>query len=501
MSTPTSSQKNTRPPVVAILGHIDHGKSTLLDYIRKTRVVDTEAGGITQRLSAYEVEHNTKEGALRKITFLDTPGHEAFSKMRSQGLEVADIGILVVSAEDGVKAQTIEALKSIRETNTPFVVAITKIDKPGANLDRTKSSLIENEIYIEGMGGDVPYVALSSKTGEGVEDLLDVLLLVAELADLRGDSSKKAEGIIIEASRDPKKGISATLIIKDGTLKGGEFIVAGTALAPTRIMQDFAGHTIREATFSSPIQVIGFSDVPATGTHFKTVDSKKEAERLVDEYNRSLKAPTHMREEETEMFQIPVVIKADAAGALDAIKHEIKKLGAETVDFKIILEAIGTITENDVQKIGFGKQGLVVGFNVKADGAAEELARRNGVVIGLFDIIYRVAEWLEVMREERRPRAEVETKTGSVRVLKVFSAERDKQIIGGKVEDGEIRDRDSFSIIRRGEKIGFGNVLSLQKQKSAAKSVEAGNEFGTQVESKTLIAAGDILESFIREVK
>lgn len=494
------SQKKTRPPVVAILGHIDHGKSTLLDYIRKTRVVDSEAGGITQRLSAYEVEHETKENGKQKITFLDTPGHEAFSRMRSQGLEVADIAILVVSAEDGVKAQTIEAMNAIRAHNTPFVVAITKIDKPGANVERAKSSLIENEIYLEGLGGDVPYVPLSSKTGDGIPDLLDVLLLIAELGELTGNPEEGASGFIIEASRDPKKGISATLIIKDGMLKSGQFIVAGDALAPTRIMQDFAGRSITEATFSSPIQVIGFSDVPETGAIFQTVESKKEAEVIAEEFRRSGKSDTAVETEDLDAFVVPVAIKADAAGAIDAIKHEIAKIHAEGVRFKIILEGIGTIGENDVQSVGFGKQGLIVGFNVKVDGAAEELARRGGVDIGLFDIIYRLSEWLEEKLETRRPRKEVKEITGSAKVLKVFSAEKDKQIIGGKLEGGILKVKDRFSINRRGEIVGEGEVVGLQQSKAPTKSVESG-EFGAQVESKISIAGGDTLECFIIAVK
>lgn len=503
MAKPTSPQPEIeRPPVVAILGHIDHGKSTLLDYIRKTRIVESEAGGITQRLSAYEVEHKTKDGAVKHITFLDTPGHEAFARMRSQGLEVADIAILVVSAEDGVKAQTVEAVKAIRAANVPFVVAITKIDKSGANVEKAKSSLIENEIYLEGQGGDISYVPLSSKTGEGMDELLDMILLVAELAELRGDPSKPGTGLIIEANRDPKKGITATLIVKDGTLRSGMFVVAGSAFAPTRIMQDFMGKPVSEATFSSPLSVVGFSEVPETGMPFVTVASKKEAEEMVEAYTRNKKAGGQRIVTDTPgKPQVPIAIKADVAGALDAIKHEIKKIAVETVSFKVVHEGIGTITENDVQSVGAGKGGLVVGFNVKADGAAVELARRNVVEIGQFDIIYRLTEWLEVMLEERRPRQAVEVAKGSVKIIRVFGVEKDKQIVGGRVEDGEIAVGDKLSITRRGERIGTGEILGLQRAKATTKTVEAGVEFGAQVESKTLIAAGDVLESFVVEIK
>jgi translation initiation factor IF-2 len=260
------------------MGHIDHGKSTLLDYIRNTKVADSEAGGITQHLSAYEVEHTLATGKTKKITFLDTPGHEAFQHLRSRGSKAADIAILVVSAEDGVKPQTLEALAAIQEAAIPYIVAITKIDKPNANIERVKNSLLENGIYLEGLGGNIAYVPISSKSGDGIPALLDLLLLAAELEELTGDATKTAEGIIIESHRDPKKGISATLIIKNGTLKSGTFVIAGRAMAPLRLIQDFKGKQIKEATFSSPVTVVGWNDIPPVGEIFVCIASKKEAE-------------------------------------------------------------------------------------------------------------------------------------------------------------------------------------------------------------------------------
>jgi len=268
-----------RPPVVVIMGHIDHGKSTLLDYIRNSNVVEGEAGGITQHLSAYVVEHKTKEGESGKITFLDTPGHAAFQQMRLRGADVADVAILIVSAEDGVKPQTLEALESIKAADIPYIVAINKIDKPGADVPKTQASLVENQIYIEGMGGDIPWAPISAKSGDGVDDLLDLVVLAADLAELKGDTNVPATGTVIEGYLDDKRGTTATLIINNGTLKSGQCVVSGNTYAPVRIMEDFNGNSIKEASLSEPVGIVGFSEVPEVGSDFVTVENKKAAEK------------------------------------------------------------------------------------------------------------------------------------------------------------------------------------------------------------------------------
>jgi len=275
-----AQKKIERPPVICIMGHIDHGKSTLLDYIRKTNIVDSEAGGITQKISAYEVIHKGK-----KITFLDTPGHESFAKIRQRGASVADIAVLVVSSEDGVKKQTTEAYQCIKESQTPMIVAINKIDKPGADIEKTKTNLTENEIYLEGYGGSVPFVPISAKTGQGVDELLDLMLLVAEVEELTGDSEKCAEGVVIEANMDKQKGISASMVITDGSLKSGMFVACGKSLAPTRIMENFLGKKITEASFSSPIRITGFDVLPKVGTKFQTFTDKNEEIFFSNEWN------------------------------------------------------------------------------------------------------------------------------------------------------------------------------------------------------------------------
>ncbi|MCH8889050.1 translation initiation factor IF-2 [Patescibacteria group bacterium] len=489
-----------RQPVVAVMGHIDHGKSKLLDYIRKTNVVEREVGGITQHISSYEVEHIGEDGKVRKITFLDTPGHEAFAGMRLRGVQAADIAILIVSAEDGVKTQTIEALKSIENANLPYIVAINKIDLPGADIERTKSSLVENEIYLEGMGGSVPYATISAKTGEGVKELLDLLLLATDLEELTGDPSKNAEGVVVESHVEPRKGISATLVIKDGTLKSGQSVVVGECIAPVRIMEDFQGKSIKEAKLGTPARVIGFSDVPSAGSTFAAFDTKKEAEAAVLAYKISKKAPrSHGDNEDVEdgKVTIPVIIKTDVSGTIEAIQHEIQKIDTERVDVKIVLSGVGTISEGDIKTAGGNKNTIVVGFNVSVDARAKEMAERLGIEIKTFTIIYELAEWLLAAIKSRTPKIDVEETTGKVKVLKKFSRTKDKSIIGGSVTEGSLKLGEQVKILRSASLIGMGKVTSLQIQKTATKVVVEGNEFGAEIQSSVDVSEGDELVGFV----
>lgn len=502
----TPSIAGARPPVVAIVGHIDHGKSTLLDYIRRTNIVEGEAGGITQHLSAYQAAHPTPTGE-RAITFLDTPGHEAFRAMRSRGLEVADVAILVVSAEDGVKPQTLEALKLIQEVGIPYIVALTKIDKPAADLERAKSSLLENGIYLEGLGGEVPFVALSSKTGEGVPELLDLILLAADLEGLTADPKLPGEGVVIEAHVDNRRGNTATLIVENGTLKSGQHVVAGESIAPTRIMENFLGKPVREALPGSPVQVVGFSALPTAGTRFKTVKNKKEAEeearasRLEREASRPaapVSAAPAEGEEEQERHILPLVIKTDVAGTGEAVVHELEKLPPHPqLEVKVVYRGVGTITEGDLQFAAGGKTpGIIVGFNVTMSRDLREEALRLGIAAETFDIIYKLAEWLGATIEERRPKLRTEERTGSARVLKFFSAMKGAVVVGGKVEEGMLRTGEEVKILRRDLELGRGTILSLQSGKSPVKKVEAGSEFGAQIKTDVEPAHGDHLEAF-----
>ena len=272
-----------RPPVVVVMGHVDHGKSTLLDYIRSSNIVAGEAGGITQHLGAYEITHKTSEGDERKITFIDTPGHEAFSSMRSRGANVADIGILIIAADDGIKKQTKEAYETIKTANLPFVVAINKIDKPDANVDRIKTELMEMGVFLEGFGGTTPYAEISAKTGSGIDSLMDMIILTADLEDWKGDLGKKGEGVVIETNLDTKRGITAVLVVKDGKIEKGDYIVVGDAIAPTRIFEDTSGKQIKEARCSTPIKITGFDKEPEAGEIFETYENKKDAEKAAKE--------------------------------------------------------------------------------------------------------------------------------------------------------------------------------------------------------------------------
>ena len=396
----------SRPPIVAIVGHIDHGKSTLLDYIRQTHVVEGETGGITQHLSAYEAVHKNA-GGEHKITFLDTPGHEAFKAMRSRGLEVADVAILVVSAEDGGKPQTLEALKLIDGVKIPYIVALTKIDKPSANVEKAKASLLESGIYLEGMGGNVPYVAVSGKTGAGVPELLDLILLAAELEGLTADPSLPGEGVVIEAHIDSKRGNTATLVVENGSVRSGEFVVSSEALAPVRIMENFLGKPIKEALPGSPVRIVGFSSLPQVGARFKTVETKREAEGDADEAHAQALAarpkpvpvqkpkPKKDAEEPAEAEEkapviLPLVIKTDVSGTGDAVLHELEKLPKnERMEVRVISRGVGTITEGDVRvAIGGSVPGIVLGFNVKVETTAQDFALRHGVTLAGFDIIF-----------------------------------------------------------------------------------------------------------------
>ncbi len=490
-----------RPPVVAIMGHIDHGKSTLLSYIRKSKEPLNEAGGITQHISAYEVVHTSEDKKNHNITFLDTPGHEAFNGIRKRGASVADVAILVVSAEDGVKPQTLEALGSITESKTPYIVAINKIDKPGADVNRTKQNLSEKGIYIEGYGGDIPYVCLSAKTGEGVSELLDMIILVSELEGLTADTSVPATGVVIESNRDIKKGISATCMIKNGVLEKGMYITSGLATAPIRIMENYLGKQIDKATFSSPVKIIGWDELPEVGNTFQSFVNRDEAKDAIEKAKELKISNTvfhnQVPSEITSLNTIPLVVKADTGSSLEALVSEIKKLKTEKVNPQVISSGIGTISENDVRIANGSQKAIVIGFNVKIDSPAKNLADRSEIEIKTFDIIYKMNEWLQEVLISRTPKVSVEESVGEAKILKIFSKVKDKQILGGRVDKGFISLGAQVKIMRRDAEVGSGRIKELQQQKSKSSEVKEGNEFGALIESKTEIAPGDRIINFI----
>lgn len=486
-----------RPPVVVVMGHIDHGKSTLLDYIRKTSIAENEAGGITQHIGAYEATHKDDEDKEHRITFLDTPGHAAFAGIRSRGASVADVAILVVSAEDGVKPQTLEALACIKKCAIPFIVAINKIDKPNADVEKTKNNLAENEIYLEGYGGDVPWVAISAKTGEGVNELLDLVLLAANIKGLKSESAKAVLGIIIEVNHDAKRGSSATAIIKEGILRKSDFVVAENAYSPLRNMENFRAEVINEARPGQPVRIIGWHGEPRIGAELRVAKTKREAEKLTRLAKSKTTTPQEKNPEGTAVA--PIVIKADVAGSLEAIVHELEKIKEERLKIKVLAAGVGEITEGDVKTAAtaaIAERAIIIGFNVNIDASAKAAAERLGVQVEFFDIIYKLSEWLETFIAARRPKVTTEEMTGRAKILKIFSKNKDKQIIGGRVEEGILAPGAIVKILRREAEIGRGKIRGLQQQKNAIQEAKKDTEFGALVEAKIEIATGDRLEAF-----
>ena len=494
---PNSQEKEgviSRPPVVGIFGHIDHGKSTLIDYIRKTNITAKEAGGITQHVSAYEVKRQKKDGKETRITFLDTPGHEAFKSIRTRGASVADIAVLIVSAEDGVKPQTLEVLKYIQESQLPYLVAITKIDKPSADVMRAKQSLAEHGVLVEGYGGDVSVVEVSAKTGQGVDEFLDMIDLIADLENFSGNPEEMGSGIIIESNLDPKRGIAATGIIKNGTVRKGYFAACGGALVPLRFLLDAEGNMVEELSFSSPVSLIGWDKLPPIGEEFKTF-LKKDAALEYLETEKTAPAPKASVQVGEGVSTLPLVLKADAAGSLEAIEGELSKIAKERIVPKIIFSGVGTVNENDIKAALATPGSIVVGFHTKIDSRAAALAERSSIETLSFDIIYELTDKIKELLTTREPRVEVEVSSGSAKVLKLFSASKGKQVLGARVLTGSIALGNNVKILRRDSEIGRGKIRELQQAKIKTEKVEEGTEFGALVESKIEIAPGDVLEA------
>lgn len=488
------SQLKKRPPVVVVMGHIDHGKSTLLDYIRKSNITESEAGGITQHLSAYVVDHPNEKGEIEQITFLDTPGHAAFTNIRERGAGVADIAILVVSAEDSVKAQTLEALETIKSSKIPFIVAINKTDKPAANPEKTKMDLAETGVFLEGYGGDIPFAEISSKTGDGIPHLLELVLIVAELAQFTFDSKKAATGIVIESSRDPKRGVSATLIIKDGVLNKGDFICAGHSVSGTRIMENFLGKSIEQISAGHPVVITGFSELPSAGSIFSIFSSKKEAEGACVKQVKQVSKASQVNTETENIKIIPLIVKADTAGSLEAILKEISKIISPDIAFKIVDSGIGAISESDLKNAGANPETITIGFHVNMDQNALEQKEKQGSTVEIFDVIYKLTERLTEELEKRRPRKQTEETVGAIKIIRSFSRTKERQVVGGRVESGKVIEGAKVKILRRGEEISRGNIIGMQVARIKAIEALEGTECGLLVETKIEIAIGDVLE-------
>ncbi len=482
--------RTARPPVIAVMGHIDHGKSSLLDYIRKASVVAGEAGGITQHVAAYIAHHNG-----RPVTFLDTPGHEAFKALRTRGAAAADIAILVVAADEGVMPQTLDALAAITESGIPYIIAITKIDKNNADVGHTKNSLIENGIYIEGMGGDIAYALVSSKTGEGISELLDLVLLSADLAELTADKEASATGFVLESTQDPKRGASATLIVKDGTLTLDGFVVAGDAYAPIRFIEDFRGQRVPQAGPGEPARISGFSKLPAAGSLFSIAKNKKEAEQLAAENAKSLAAVPERTAAAEGVTELPLIVKTDVAGSVDAIVHELKKITHERAAIRIISSGVGSVSESDV-KTAIASGATIIAFHAATDSIARDLAEREKVTILPFSIIYELSAKARELLDARVPSVASEKELGRAKVLKAFSSSGKKQVLGARHVSGVLTLGDRMKLMRGDSEIARGSITNLQQARADVKEIKVEGDFGIEIESRESALYGDEIIAF-----
>ena len=487
-----------RPPIVAIMGHVDHGKTTLLDTIRNTKlkVVEHEAGSITQHIGAYQVSHKEK-----LVTFLDTPGHEAFAAMRARGANITDIIILVVAADDGVKPQTIEVINRAKLTGTPMIVAINKVDKPDANIDRVKKELADFNVLIEEWGGTTPVAKISGLTGQGVDDLLDLILLQAEVLDLKANPSGQTMGTVIESHVSRTMGPVATILIQNGTLTLAAIVAAGKAYGKVRSMTDARGLKLKSATPSTAVLVTGLSDITTSGDIFKTYESQDEAKNQALSVAKSDRA----RKFTTNKLAITgkdlnLIIKVDVKGSLEAINEALAKLKNEEVRVNVLEEGVGEINENDILRADSAKA-MVIGFHTKVNSQAARLAQARQVTIQSYDIIYELIEDITHQVVEMLTPEVLRTDLGRAKVLAIFRTEKERMVIGGNIGEGKIKDGAEFEIKRGEEIVGKGQVLELQQNKVKTKEVFQGFEFGSSVKSSVKILEGDVLIVFEETVR
>ncbi len=488
MTTPSKDLK-PRPPIVVVMGHVDHGKTTLLDTIKKTQIAAREAGGITQAVGAYEVVHNGK-----KITFIDTPGHEAFTHMRTRGANIADLAILVVAADDGVQPQTKESIETLMGTNTPFVVAINKIDKANADIEKTKASLMQHGVYLEGAGGNISWQKISAKQGTGVDELLDLLLLAAELEGFSYDPNANAEGIILEAKLDKQRGIIATGIVKNGSLKIGKNIATKSACGKIKLLEDFLGKRAATLEPSSPAIIMGFETLPKVGEEFTSGDIElvtieKNANAVI--VPEKVQKPLIRGQEHPELR---LILKADLSGSLEAFSAIVRNLDQTTVAIRIMGESVGEISDSDVKAAESG-DALIVGFNAKVSKSAEQMAQIKKIRIITSNIIYKLVEAIEAEIKAIEQPAPL----GMAEIMATFSQKGKKQVIGGKITNGIIKNNTILTVIREGEVLGTGKLTNLQTSKRDVNQVEFPMEFGMVFESTVDIQVGDILSHEVQK--
>jgi translation initiation factor IF-2 len=499
---------DTRPPVVTVLGHVDHGKTSLLDYIRKTKVAAGESGGITQHMGAYQVDYKG-----RKVTFLDTPGHEAFSAIRAQGTKVTDVAILIVAGDEGIKPQTIEAIELIHAAQVPMVVAVTKIDKPESNLLRVEQELAAHNIVTERWGGKDVVVGVSSKTGEGVDDLLELVLLTADMQNLRSDEDAPATGVIIEAKHDPRVGFSATVLVDNGTLHVGDAFVASLQAGKVKSMEDFTGKRVKEAGPSMPVRITGFSIAPAPGDIFEVMESDKAAkERVAQKTKRATARKAAVNSSDlsklsaqiraARLSNLNIVLKADAEGSLAAIRAQLEHIKTDKGLIRIVGEGIGNISESDVLS-AVGEKAFVIGFKVDVTAPAKSIAKKDDVKILTYDVIYNLTDDLARILLDSIAPERVEIDAGKATVLKIFRDTKDEKIIGMKVLSGRIVAGNTVRFSRENEpNFAEGTVKAIKHLTDELKEALPGNELGFLIKTTAKgILEGDSAEFVKVEMK
>lgn len=497
-----------RPPIVAVMGHVDHGKTTLLDTILGNKVAEGEAGGITQHISAYQTVRND-----RPITFLDTPGHEAFSALRQHGAALTDVVIIVVAADDGVKPQTIEAIKFAKSANAKIIVAINKIDKDTADPNRTKAELAEHGLQTEEWGGDITMVEVSAKTGQNVDKLLDMVLLVADLEELKAEVDVPAEGLVIESHMETGRGAVVSLLVEHGQLKPGQFVVAGSTYGKVRTEEDYVGNKLEIAGPATPLTMTGFKSVPAFGDRFVVVKNEREARNMsstnrqeadqaASQTNVTGSDLLRMMNKQQETQEVNVIVKADVQGSLTSLMDSLKLLSTSEVDLKIVSSGVGNITESDISRAS-GSGAVIYGFNVSLPPAVKRSASRESVEVRIFDVIYQLIDDAKALMEDVLEPEVVETEVGKLKLLAVFRTTKSAVICGGEVLSGKIIPNVRARIKRGDEVLAEVDVTHVQRQQQEAKEVFEGEQCGLELktESKLMLEAGDRLELFTRELK
>jgi translation initiation factor IF-2 len=492
----------TRPPVVTVMGHVDHGKTSLLDYIRRSRVASGEAGGITQHIGAYHVE--TERGM---VTFLDTPGHEAFTAMRARGAKATDIVILVVAADDGVMPQTIEAVHHAKAAGVPLVVAVNKIDKPEANSERVKQELVAEEVVPEDWGGDTMFVEVSAKTGKGIDELLEAVLLQAEVLELRAPKNTPAKGLVIEGRLDKGRGPVSTILVQSGTLKRGDMLLAGSSFGRVRAMLDEAGNDIKEAGPSIPVEILGLSDVPNSGEEVIVLNDERKAREIALFRQGKFRDVKLARKQaanlenifenmgEGEVKSLPLIIKSDVQGSYEALATSLQKLSTDEVKVNIIHTGVGAVTESDVN-LSVASKAVLIGFNVRADAGARKLIESSGVDVRYYNIIYEAVDEIKAALGGMLAPEKKESAIGLVEVREVYRISKVGAVAGCYVQDGVIKRNSKIRVLRGDVIIHTGELDSLKRFKDDVKEVKSNFECGLSLKNYNDIEVGDLLEVY-----